>query len=163
MIINTTFAHSQAFEECETVVKHLKDTFELAPCQSRNGILHLTEWQYGRNVVGQWYRPAAAAPVQPPQVLKYSMPLLKPLASFWDIMTAPMGKPLPMGFPSVTISGTTSCSWKPQKWLPTRPKPHCTCAHKHMSDSHVQLVWCCCDAHLLCGHAQLAAWHKGSL
>ena len=71
--------------------------------------------------------PAAAAAVQPPQVLKYSMPLLKPFASFWGMITAPMGKPLPMGFPSVTMSGITDCSWNPQNWLPTRPNPHWTC------------------------------------
>ena len=83
--------------------------------------------------------------MQPPHVLKYSMPLLKPLASFWDMMTAPMGKPLPMGFPSVTISGTTDCSWKPQKWLPTRPKPHCTYGHKCDAACRAQGV-CCCKA-----------------
>lgn len=32
-----------------------------------------------------------------------------------------------MGLPSVTMSGTTPCVSNPQKWEPTRPKPHCTC------------------------------------
>ena len=40
-----------------------------------------------------------------------------------------MGKPLPTGLPRVTMSGTTPCSSKPQKWDPTRPMPHCTCSH----------------------------------
>jgi hypothetical protein len=46
--------------------------------------------------------PAAPEAVQPPQVAKYCMPLSKPCARVGDITTAPMGKPLPIGFPSVT-------------------------------------------------------------
>ena len=71
--------------------------------------------------------PAAPAAVQPPQVLKYSMPLAKPLAQAGVVTTAPMGKPLPIGLPRVTMSGTTPYISNAQKWDPTLPNPTCTC------------------------------------
>lgn len=45
----------------------------------------------------------------------------------WVVTTAPIGNPFPMPFAMVTISGTTSWPWKPQKWLPVRPNPVWTC------------------------------------
>lgn len=59
-------------------------------------------------------------------VLKYSIPdAKKACATSLVVTTHDMGWPLPMGFPMVTMSGTKSspCSWKAQKWAPTRPKP----------------------------------------
>lgn len=47
------------------------------------------------------------------------------------VTTAPIGNPLPMPFAIVTISGITSWPWKPQKWLPVRPNPVCTCEVKN--------------------------------
>ena len=55
--------------------------------------------------------PAAPEAVQPPQVAKYCMPLSKPCARVGDITTAPIGKPLPMGFPSVTCRMIVRASW----------------------------------------------------
>lgn len=65
----------------------------------------------------------------PLTVLKYSMPeFLKASATSLVVTTHDMGCPLPMGLPMVTMSGTKSspCSWKAQKWVPTRPNPTCT-------------------------------------
>ena len=42
------------------------------------------------------------------------------------VTTAPSGRPLPIGLPSTTMSGTTPCVSKPQKCVPSRPKPICT-------------------------------------
>ena len=42
------------------------------------------------------------------------------------VMTAPIGWPLPIGLPRVTMSGTTPSCAKPQNGVPTRPKPACT-------------------------------------
>ena len=59
----------------------------------------------------------------PPNVLKYSMPVSNERAISGVVTTAPIGWPLPIGLPSVTTSGTTPPSSKPQNALPTRPKP----------------------------------------
>lgn len=62
-------------------------------------------------------------------VLKYSTPLaVKAPAISAVVATHANGCPFPIGLPIVTISGQKSspCSWKAQKWLPTRPKPVCT-------------------------------------
>lgn len=62
-------------------------------------------------------------------VLKYSTPLaVKAPAISAVVATHDRGCPLPIGLPIVTMSGLKSspCSWKAQKWLPTRPKPVCT-------------------------------------
>ena len=56
--------------------------------------------------------PAAHAAVHAPQVAKYCMPLSKPSARCRVSNTPPIGKPLPMGLPSVTMSGTTPCRHK---------------------------------------------------
>ena len=37
------------------------------------------------------------------------------------VITAPTGKPLPMGLAAVMMSGTTPCSWNAQKCSPQRP------------------------------------------
>lgn len=42
------------------------------------------------------------------------------------VTTAAMGKPFPIPLAMVTISGRTSCVWKPQKWEPSLPNPVCT-------------------------------------
>ncbi len=42
----------------------------------------------------------------PPKVLKYSMPLAKAAAISGRQATAPIGWPLPIGLPMVTMSGT---------------------------------------------------------
>jgi len=73
--------------------------------------------------------PAAPAAVHPPQVLKYSIPPCANCLAKWGVVTtAPMGKPFPMGLPSVTMSGTTLYLSNAQKWEPTRPKPTWTCS-----------------------------------
>lgn len=59
-------------------------------------------------------------------VLKYSSPEApKASAISLVVTTQDMGWPLPIGFPIVTMSGTKSspCSWNPQNFFPTRPKP----------------------------------------
>ena len=67
--------------------------------------------------------PIAALTGFPPNVLKYSMPLLNDAATSGVVTTAANGWPLPSGLPRVTISGTTSCNSKPQNLSPTRPIP----------------------------------------
>jgi multidrug efflux pump subunit AcrB len=47
------------------------------------------------------------------------------------VTTAAIGWPLPIGLPSVTMSGTTSSSSKPQKCSPIRPKPVWTSSATH--------------------------------
>ena len=47
------------------------------------------------------------------------------------VTTAPSGKPLPIGLPMVTISGTTLWVSNPQKCVPTRPKPTWTSSAMH--------------------------------
>ena len=54
------------------------------------------------------------------------MPFAKASAIARVVSTAPRGKPLPMGLPSTTMSGTTPWVSKPQKCVPSRPKPTCT-------------------------------------
>ena len=49
------------------------------------------------------------------------MPLAKEAAISGVVTTAPNGCPFPIGFPRVTMSGTTHCVSKPHMWLPTRP------------------------------------------
>ena len=39
------------------------------------------------------------------------------------VTTAPIGCPLPMGFPKVTMSGTTSSCSNPHMWVPVRANP----------------------------------------
>lgn len=51
------------------------------------------------------------------------------------VTTAAIGKPLPIPFAKVTMSGTTSCVWNPQKWLPVRPNPVCTFQRKNPEKS----------------------------
>ena len=46
-----------------------------------------------------------------------------PLRSPGVVTTAPIGWPLPIGLPRVTMSGTTPSWAKPQNAVPTRPKP----------------------------------------
>ena len=67
----------------------------------------------------------------PPNELKYSLPLLNFLAIFFVVTTAAIGWPFPIGFPSVTISGTMPCSSKAQKKSPTRPNPVWTSSTIH--------------------------------
>ena len=62
----------------------------------------------------------------PPKVLKNSIPFAKFSATSFVQATAATGCPFPRGFPIVTISGTTSCNWNPQKTLPILPQPVCT-------------------------------------
>ena len=57
-----------------------------------------------------------------PQELAYVL-LHKPAGV---VTTAPIGCPLPIGLPSVTMSGTTPSWAKPQNASPTRPNPACT-------------------------------------
>ena len=40
-----------------------------------------------------------------------------------EVTTIPSGNPFPAAFAMVTMSGTTPCSWNPQKWSPSRPYP----------------------------------------
>ena len=55
------------------------------------------------------------------------MPLSANESAIARVVTTPArGKPFPKGLPNVTISGTTPCVWKPQKWVPTLPNPTCT-------------------------------------
>ena len=51
------------------------------------------------------------------------MPSANDAAISGVVTTAPSGCPLPIGFPSVTMSGTTPWVSKPHMWLPTRAKP----------------------------------------
>ncbi len=56
-------------------------------------------------------------------VLKYSVPIFSKLSAISGVVTTQaIGCPFPIGFPIVTISGTTSCDSKAHI-LPTRPKP----------------------------------------
>ena len=59
-------------------------------------------------------------------MLKYSIPVWNERAISGVVTTAPIGWPLPIGLPSVTMSGTTPPSSKPQNARPTRPNPVCT-------------------------------------
>ena len=70
--------------------------------------------------------PAAQATGLPPKVLKNSMPLANESAIASVVTTAASGKPLPIGLPRTTMSGTTPWVSKPQKCVPSRPKPTCT-------------------------------------
>ena len=56
----------------------------------------------------------------PPKVEKYP-----PSLSETSLLhtTAPMGKPLPRGLPTVTTSGAGPKSWKPHMLLPALPSP----------------------------------------
>ena len=47
------------------------------------------------------------------------------------VTTAPSGWPLPIGFPRVTMSGTTPWVSKAKTCVPTRPKPTCTSSAMH--------------------------------
>ena len=60
------------------------------------------------------------------------MPLANVSAISGVVITAASGWPLPAGLPNVTMSGTTPCVSKPQKWLPTRPSPVCTSSAMQM-------------------------------
>ena len=51
----------------------------------------------------------------PPKVLKYSIPVSNERAIAGVVTTAPSGWPLPIGLPSVTMSGTTPWVSKAQK------------------------------------------------
>ena len=53
--------------------------------------------------------PAAHETGLPPKVLKYSIPVSNERAIAGVVTTAPIGWPLPIGLPSVTMSGTTPC------------------------------------------------------
>ena len=71
--------------------------------------------------------PAAHETGLPPKVLKYSTLWASKAAATSAVQrTHASAKPLPMGFPHVTMSGTApgDCS-KPQKVLPSRPNPTC--------------------------------------
>ena len=67
----------------------------------------------------------------PPNVLKYSIPVSNERASAGVVTTAPSGWPLPIGFPRVTMSGTTPWVSKAKACVPTRPKPVCTSSAMH--------------------------------
>src|SRR5258706_377303 len=71
-------------------------------------------------------KPTAHETGFPPNVLKYSIPLAKDAAISGVVITAPIGWPLPIGFPRVTMSGTTPCVSNIQKCEPARPNPVCT-------------------------------------
>lgn len=74
---------------------------------------------------------ASARPVcQHTHVLKW-MRLDRAAATSGVVTTAARGRPLPMPFAIVTMSGTTPWFWKPQKALPVRPKPVCTSSAMH--------------------------------
>lgn len=77
-------------------------------------------------------------------VLKYSIPDdMKPSAISLLVMTHDIGWPFPMGLPIVTISGTKSspCSWKPQKWEPTLPKPTWTSSAIKTPPAFLTCLW----------------------
>ena len=64
-------------------------------------------------------------------MLKYSIPVTKEAATSGVVTTAAIGCPLPIGLPSVTMSGTTPSSSKPQKCSPMRPNPVWTSSATH--------------------------------
>jgi len=71
-------------------------------------------WSFSSSTTSSTARPAAHETGFPPKVLKNSMPLSKAAAISRVVTTAPSGKPLPIGFPSTTMSGTTPCASKPR-------------------------------------------------
>mmetsp|Transcript_15170 Transcript_15170/g.17527 ORF Transcript_15170/g.17527 Transcript_15170/m.17527 type:complete len:214 (-) Transcript_15170:885-1526(-) len=75
-----------------------------------------------RSMISNTASPAAQATGLPPLVLKYCTPS-NDRAISRVVNTAPRGNPLPMGFPSVKMSGTTPCASNAQKWDPVRPNP----------------------------------------
>ena len=70
--------------------------------------------------------PAAHETLLPPKVEKKMPWSTKVWTISGRVITAPSGWPLPIGLPRQTMSGTTSCNWKPHIASPWRPKPVCT-------------------------------------
>ena len=83
-----------------------------------------------KNLTSKTADPATQARGSPPKVLKWRA-VLKGFAISCVVITAARGKPFPIPFAMVTISGTTPCPSKPQKWVPVLPKPVWTSSEMH--------------------------------
>ena len=137
------YSQSSTRTKKETIsTRVLFDQFEINLHRISAFVIILLTWDYNAivwSLSGLTWRtamPAAPDAVHPPHVLKYSMPPPeKDVAYSCVVTTAPIGKPFPIGFPRVTISGTTPYISNAQKWLPTLPKPTCTSSAIHAAPS----------------------------